>query len=122
MRIQCLKEEFTVCQVPFLTPDILDRDYTFLAKTKDELSLVCPSSHVPQHTLQREDGFRCFYLEGVLDFSLIGILSEISGLLARNGISIFALSTYNTDYVLVKQKNFRQALDLLSRHGYEIQS
>lgn len=120
MRILSLPEEFTVCQVPSVTPDIMERDYTFLARTKDELSLVCPTAHVPQHTLQREDGWRCFYFDGVLDFSLVGILAKIAALLSENGISIFALSTYNTDYVLVKQEHFGQALDLLSRHGYEI--
>lgn len=120
MRILCLPQEFTVCQVPSVAPDLLENDYTFLAKTKDELSLVCPTAHVPPHTLQREDNWRCFYLDGVLDFSLVGILSNIAGLLSENGISIFALSTFNTDYVLVKQRHFGQALSILAQHGYDI--
>ena len=121
MHILCLPADFTVCQVPSVPQVLLERDYTFLAKTKDELSLVCPTAHVPEHTLKREDGWRCFYLDGVLDFSLVGILANIATLLSENGISIFALSTFNTDYVLVKQAYFGQALDLLSRNGYEIQ-
>lgn len=121
MRILCLREEFSVCQVPSVTPDIMERDYTFLARTKDELSLVCPTTHVPQHTLQREDSFRCFYLDGVLDFSLVGILANIAGLLAEKGISIFAISTYNTDYILVKQPQLAQALQVLSQNGYDVQ-
>ena len=53
-------------------------------------------------------------------FSLIGILAKISGILAENGISIFALSTYNTDYVLVKAENFEKALQALSAEGFTI--
>lgn len=121
MRILCLPQAFSVCQIPSVTQELLEKEYSFLAKTKDELSLVCPTALVPEHTLQREDGFRCFYLDGVLEFSLVGILANIAALLSQNGISIFALSTFNTDYVLVKQENFRQALNLLSQHGYEIQ-
>ena len=121
MRILCLPQAFSVCQIPSVTQELLEKEYTFLANTRDELSLVCPTAHVPEHTLQREDGFRCFYLDGVLDFSLVGILANIAALLSENGISIFALSTFNTDYVLVKQGHFSRALHILARHGYEVQ-
>lgn len=121
MRILCLKEEFTVCQPVAFTPALLQADCTFFARTRDEISLVCPTAHAPEHTLQREDGFRCFYLDGVLDFSLVGILANIAGLLAEKGISIFAISTYNTDYILVKQSHLVQALQILSQNGYDVQ-
>ena len=58
--------------------------------------------------------------KGVLDFSLIGILSKLSGILAENKIGIFAVSTYNTDYILVKEENFERALDALSSAGYSV--
>ena len=61
-------------------------------------------------------------MEGALDFSLIGILSDLITVLARNGISVFAVSTYNTDYVLVKQENFEKALRVLCEAGYRIQT
>ncbi len=70
-------------------------------------------------TAAREDGWRAFRIEGVLDFSLTGILSAISGILAENGIGIFAVSTYNTDYILVKAENLVKALDVLREAGYE---
>ena len=54
--------------------------------------------------IQRDDGWKAFRIQGVLDFSLIGILAKIAAALADNGISIFAVSTYNTDYVLIKSK------------------
>ena len=59
--------------------------------------------------------------QGVLDFSLIGILSKISGVLADNKIGIFAVSTYNTDYILVKKENFDRAMQVLAEAGYEVE-
>ena len=75
---------------------------------------------MPSETTAREDGWKGFRIEGVLDFSLIGILSKISTILAENKIGIFAVSTYNTDYILVKEENFERALSVLSEAGYEI--
>lgn len=70
----------------------------------------------------KEDGFwRAFRIQGMLDFSLIGILSEISSLLAADGIGIFAISTYNTDYILTKQDNYERALRTLERAGYTVE-
>ena len=67
-----------------------------------------------------DDGWRCFRITGQLDFSLIGILARISKLLASNEIGIFAISTYNTDYILTKEKNFEKALKVLKDAGYDI--
>ena len=70
--------------------------------------------------MEREDGFQAFRIEGVLDFSLIGILSKLSAVLADNGIGIFAVSTFQTDYILVKKENYENALKLLDAAGYTI--
>ena len=70
--------------------------------------------------LSATTGGRASASRGVLDFSLIGILTGIAEILAENGISIFAISTYNTDYVLVKKESYQKALDILGRAGYEI--
>lgn len=67
-----------------------------------------------------DDGWKAFRIQGVLDFSLIGILAKIATVLADNGISIFAVSTYNTDYVLIKKENYQKALDILQTTGYKI--
>ena len=69
-------------------------------------------------TIERDDGWRGFRIQGVLDFSLIGILSKLSGILAEHKIGIFAVSTYNTDYILVKEANFNRALEALVSEGY----
>ena len=97
-----------------------DKDFWFAARTDEEISLVCKTSDVPSETLERDDGWKGFRIEGVLDFSLIGILSKISAILADNKIGIFAVSTYNTDYILVKEENFEKALSVLSENGYNI--
>lgn len=120
MIIKPLDFDITVCQVE--NAELLDvrKDFYFVGKTEKEISLVCKTEDVPARTLQREDGWQGFYIDGTLDFSLVGILSRIAGLLADQGISIFALSTYNTDYVLVKKADFSRATDILSRNGYNI--
>ena len=71
-------------------------------------------------TIERDDGWKGFRIQGPLDFSLIGILSKISGILADHKIGIFTVSTYNTDYILVKEENFEHALEVLSSEGYTV--
>lgn len=66
-------------------------------------------------------GGKAFRIQGTLDFSLIGILSKISSLLADNNIEIFAVSTYNTDYILTKANNFDKAIEVLSDAGYQVE-
>ena len=125
MKIQPLTQTFTVCKLNkdsdiSIETKLAMKGICFVARTDEEVSLVCESPHVPAHTLEREDGWRAFRITGVLDFSLIGILSKISGILARERIGIFVVSTFNTDYVLVKADHFREALLALEQEGYEI--
>ncbi len=109
-----------MCQVADVSQVNSDAEYCFLGKTDEEISLVCPVEDVPANAIRREDGWRAFRVQGALDFSLIGILAKIAGLLAENGGSIFAVSTYNTDYVLVKKESYPKALEVLARAGYTI--
>lgn len=120
MTIQVLSQSFTVCQLSKL-PEQICSPFHFLSVTDEEISLVCPTPEVPANTLQREDGWRTFRIAGVLDFSLIGILARISSLLADQSISIYALSTYNTDYVLTKDTQFNHAISTLQSAGYTIE-
>lgn len=120
MNIKKLDYDFTVCKIQDITSIDLIKDFYFIGKTDEEISLVCLTKDTPIDTIEREDGWKGFRIEGILDFSLIGILSPITKLLADNQIGIFAVSTYNTDYILVKYDNFEKALDLLSASGYTI--
>lgn len=120
MRIKKIDRDFSVCRVAEYTLVNLNADYCFIEKTEEENSLVCMTEDVPANTTEREDGWKAFRIEGVLDFSLIGILAGIAGVLAEHGISIFAVSTYNTDYVLIKRESYGKALEILGGAGYEI--
>lgn len=120
MEIKRMDYYFSVCKVADYSLVKLDSEYSFIGKTDEEKSLVCITEDVPSNVTEREDGWMAFRIQGVLDFSMIGILSEISGILAENKIGIFVISTYNTDYVLTKKENYQRALDVLNRAGYKI--
>lgn len=120
MELLRLPYDLTVCKVADMTAVDLKRDFFFLGKTDEEISLVCRTADTPADTTEREDGWKGFRIQGVLDFSLIGILSKISTVLAENRIGIFAVSTYNTDYVLVKEENFERAINALKEAGYTV--
>ncbi len=120
MKIKRIDVDFTVCKVTDYSKVDLTDDYCFIGKTDEENSLVCPTQSVPDNTTERDDRWRAFRIEGVLDFSLIGILSKISTILAEKQIGIFAISTFNTDYILVKQDSYDTALHVLSEAGYDI--
>ncbi len=120
MELKKIPYDLTVCKVADASALDLTKDFYFIGKTDEELSLVIPTEETPAETTERDDGWRAFRIQGVLDFSLIGILSKISGLLADAKIGIFAVSTYNTDYVLVKRENYKKALAVLADAGYQI--
>jgi len=120
MELKKLPYDLTVCKVKSTLDINLDNEFYFIGKTHEEISLVCITDETPHNTTEREDGWKGFKIQGVLDFSLIGILSKISAILAENEVGIFAVSTFNTDYILVKKENFEKSLKLLSLSGYNI--
>lgn len=120
MEIKKIDYDFSVCKVADYSLVDLDAEYSFIGKTDEEKSLVCITRDVPTNVIERDDGWKAFRIQGVLEFSLIGILSKITGILAENKIGIFAISTYNTDYVLTKKENYQKALDALKDAGYTI--
>ena len=120
MEIRKINNTFSVCKVKDFSQVNLDSVYCFTGKTDEENSLVCITSDVPDNVTERDDGWKAFRIQGVLDFSLIGILSKLSTLLAENDIGIFAISTYNTDYILTKENDYFKALDILSKAGYKV--
>lgn len=120
MELKKLPYRFSVCKVSDIAAVDLQKDFYFIGRTDEELSLVCRTEDVPEHTAARDDGWRGFRIQGVLDFSLIGILSKLSAILAEHKIGIFAVSTYNTDYILVKEADFERALSALAAQGYTV--
>ncbi len=120
MEIKRIDYDFSVCKVTDYSQIDLEKEFCFTGRTDEEKSLVCITDDVPENVLECDDGWKAFRLQGILDFSLIGILSQLSTLLAENKIGIFTISTYNTDYVLTKKENFDRAIDVLKRAGYEV--
>lgn len=120
MKLEILPQSLTVCKVRSLSIQVLEQEVCFIGKTDQELSLVCPTEAVPGDTLAREDGWRCFRIAGQLEFSLVGILARLSEILAGEGIGIFAVSTYNTDYILVKEEDLERAVAALAAQRYDV--
>ena len=93
--------------------------FSSITHTADELSVVCAESAVPQG-VQCERGWRAFKIEGPLDFALVGILASVAVPLAEAGVSIFAISTYETDYIMVKEKDVESAVRALVGAGHRV--
>lgn len=120
MEIRIFEYDFSVCRVAEYAQVNLNDAFCFTGSTDQERSLVCRTESVPENVVAREDGWKLLRIEGVLDFSLIGILARITGLLADRGIPVFAISTFNTDYVLVKAEQLGGAANALRDAGYTL--
>lgn len=118
VRMHILPDDYTVCQISDPSDIPFADEFVFVGKTDEELSLVCRTESVPLHTSAREDGWKAIKILGVLDFSLVGILAGIASILAEQHISIFAVSTFNTDYILLKSENLLAAETALKGNGY----
>jgi uncharacterized protein len=87
------------------------------AATGEEVSLVCESQYVP-HEVKAEKNWKCITIDGILDFSLVGIIATITGILAQQNISVFVISTFDTDYILLRSDVLSQAVEALKTAGY----
>lgn len=120
LNMKLLEEKYGVCRLDKYeeVPEWVNKDDFFsITKTYDELSIVCLEDNIPNN-IKCERDWRILKVEGPLDFSLVGILAYISSVLAQNSISIFAISTYDTDYILVKNKDVDRAIEVLREDGY----
>lgn len=120
MELIILTELFPICQIADITEVDLSKPHCFLARTDEELSLVCPKDRIPAQTIQCDHNWKALRIKGELAFSLIGILANIAAVLAEAKISIYAISTYRTDYILVKADQLTNAVSALKQHGYHI--
>lgn len=118
-----LRETFAICR---LDKDAPIPDWAFqgglfsITRTEDELSIVCPQINVPKGIVCNQ-GWSCLKVKGPLDLSLTGIISSIATTLEAEGISLFSISTYDTDYVMVKEKDLEKAILALTEAGQKIQ-
>jgi len=117
MILTILPDEFTVCKLADCTQVDLRNPFTFLSVTDDEISLVCYTAAVPANATHAKHNWRALKIEGELDFALVGIIARIAGLLAAGSISVFVVSTYNTDYILVQKQSLPSAIAILKSDG-----
>ena len=122
MRLQIIEGKFSVCKVENLRAVNFNVPWLFVGKTDAEISVVCLTADVPHATLAREDGWRALRVAEPMDFGLTGVLAGISTVLAQEGISIFAVSTFDTDYILIKAENLGLAQTALEAGGYTIEN
>lgn len=118
MNLEIIPGEFAVCKIPDLSGVRTGDDFWFLSRTDEELSLVCREASVPANSTHAELHWSMMRVCGVLDFSLTGILANLAGILAEAKVGIFAVSTYNTDYILVKTENLGRAAEALRTAGH----
>lgn len=122
MTLKILPKKYGVCRLPKTASIplwVAESDFFSITKTEDELSVVCEEDRIPDD-VKVEDGWRMIKVLGPLEFSLIGILSKISVILAEVQVSIFVISTYDTDYILVKEVNLELAVKTLKSKNYTI--
>ena len=121
MQLEILNNKLKVVKLKAneIVPEIVFKQKFYsITKTDEELSIVVEEGiNIPSESIEYD--WRAIKIVGTLDFTLIGILSKISTILAQAGISIFAISTYNTDYILLKADKLLKASEILKQSGYE---
>ncbi len=120
LTLSVLLEEFGVCRLGSADeiPDwAMSEPYFSITRAPEELSIVCPAACIPEET-PAERGWRCLKVHGPLDFVQTGVLLSLAKPLAEAGVSIFAVSTYDTDYLLVKGGDLRRAIAALRLAGH----
>jgi len=90
-----------------------------ITRTKKELTIVCPQNIIPVD-IEHNRNWRCFRIDGSFEFNQIGVISSLAAPLAQAGISIFVVSSYDTDYILVKEEKVEQVIAVLSDNGHLI--
>ena len=111
---------FSVCKLDEMPEGLFGGEFCCVVQTTEEISVVCETSRAPEGAISREDGWRALKVSGPLDFGLVGILSKLSSALAEAGVALFAISTFDTDYILVKEGRLKTAVDALRRQGCQV--
>lgn len=123
LNLRRLPDSLSICKLPAGTPVpawATQGNFWSITRTPDELSIVCESARIPADLASNHPGWRALMVQGPLDFSLTGILSALAAPLAAAGISIFAVSTFDSDYLLVKETDFERAIATLQSSGHAV--
>jgi hypothetical protein len=122
LTLTLLENTLAVCKLGSGAPDppwASAGDFSSITRTADELSVVCRQDAVPEGIIC-ERGWRCFRVAGTMPFTVVGVLASLTAPLAEAGISVFAISTFDTDYLLMKADDLERAIDILRRRGHTI--
>ena len=122
LSLKILTERMAVCRFEPTAPLpdwIGGPGFYSITRTDAELTIVCPETRIAPGAT-REAGWRCFKVLGPLDFSEIGIILSLTRPLAESGVSVFVISTFDTDYFMVKEKNLATTIDALTEDGHEV--
>ncbi|GAB4222768.1 MAG: ACT domain-containing protein [Spirochaetales bacterium] len=122
LRLSILSGKFGICRFEpsaRLPVWAMDGSFFSITRTPEELSIVCPEDSIPNGT-HSEKGWRCLKVLGPLPFELTGVLSSLAEPLARAGVSIFAISTHDTDYLMVKEHDLSRAVETLRIAGHRV--
>ncbi len=117
-----LPEVFAICRLHgdhAIPPWAVTGMFFSITRSPDEVSIVCPQTNVPER-VRCHRGWRCLKLDGVFDPMVVGVISEISAPLAEGGVSIFVISTHDTDYLLVHHDDLEKAAGILTAHGHKV--
>jgi len=120
MTLKKLDLDLAVCRLDSAEGVDFAGKFVSLTRTAGEISLVCEQAYTPPGANAVEPGWCAFEIQGELDFALVGVVADITKWLAEQGISVFVLSTYNTDYILVKAVRAKEAARALRHGGYEV--
>jgi hypothetical protein len=122
LTLVALRDSFAVCK---MSPDgpipawAASGSLVSITRTRDELSIVCPEEDVPVDVTACERAWRCLRVAGQIDFGMVGVLASLVDPLAKAGIPVFVLSTFDTDYLLIKSANFLSAAKALQEVGHD---
>ncbi len=119
LTLNVLPEKLAVCKADIHAKEFITSPWWSVTRTADELSIVLPTANArPEWTIS--SGWRALQVQGPLDFSLVGIMANLSHILAQAAVSIFAISTYDTDYILVKEDKLATAVAALRQAGHTV--
>lgn len=124
MQLEILSMVLAICRLEPKNPIpswAMHSEFFSIAKTSEELSIVCSQENVPEG-VRIEKGWRCLKVKGPLDFGLTGILASLANPLSAANISIFAISTFDTDYLLVKEETLEKTLQVLIQAGHRLEN
>ena len=122
MKLEILEDRFAICRLSANAPLpewAAGGSFVSVTRTSEELSIVCKESGVPAD-VNSERGWRCLRVAGTLDFELVGVLKSLLDPLAEAEISVFAISTFDTDYLLVRESKLEAAIKSFQSRGYDV--